>query len=35
MLTINLEENDCLTAWVSAKDSGMSPPNDVQDLKCK
>ena len=33
MLTIHLEESDCFSAWVSAKEVGMGLPNDGTDPK--
>ncbi|XP_053213826.1 WD repeat-containing protein 48-like [Panonychus citri] len=33
MLSIHLEEPDCLSAWVSAKEFGFASPNDPSDPK--
>ena len=35
MLTIHLEESDCFSAWVSAKDVGVTSPEDSNDPKGK
>ena len=33
MLTIHLDESDCFSAWVSAKDLGLNFPPEVLDTK--
>ena len=33
MLSVNLEEHDCLSAWVSAKEFGFANPVDTSDSK--
>ena len=35
MLSIHLEETDCFSAWVSAKEVGMGRQDDGSDPKCK
>ena len=35
LLTIHLDETDCFSAWVSAKELGLNFSADVPDTKCK
>ncbi|KAH3711316.1 hypothetical protein DPMN_070821 [Dreissena polymorpha] len=35
MLTIHLEETDCFTAWVSAKELGITLAPEEAETKCR
>ena len=35
LLTIHLDETDCFSAWVSAKELGLNFAADVPDTKCE
>jgi hypothetical protein len=35
LLTIHLDESDCFSAWVSAKELGIKPSTEGVDNKCK